>query len=66
MADVDPEVPKGSYAAGRRVRLPRGADEPIRVHVNGVERARDIDYKLDDGEIIATNSAPNAGIGFRA
>ena len=52
MADVDPEVPKGSYAAGRRVRLPRGADEPIRVHVNGVERARDIDYKLEDGEIV--------------
>ena len=52
MADVDPEVPKGSYAAGRRVRLPRGANEPIRVHVNGVERARDIDYTLENGEIV--------------
>lgn len=52
MADGDPEVPKGSYAAGRRVRLPRGATEPIRVHVNGVEQAPDVDYTLEGGEIV--------------
>jgi hypothetical protein len=34
------EIPKGSYAAGRRARLPRGAQEPIRVHINGVEQPR--------------------------
>jgi hypothetical protein len=34
------EIPKGSYAAGRRAKLPRGASEPIRVHINGVEQPR--------------------------
>ena len=34
------EIPKGSYAAGQRARLPRGAGEPIRVHINGVEQPR--------------------------
>jgi hypothetical protein len=46
----DTEIPKGSYAAGRRVRLPRGASEPIRVHVNGVEQRRGADYELRDGD----------------
>ena len=44
-------MPKGSYAAGRRVRLPRGAKEPIRVHVNGVEQTRGTDYEIRNGEI---------------
>ena len=47
----EPEVPKGSYAAGRRVRLPRGAGEPIRVHINGVEQKRGVDYEIRGGEI---------------
>jgi hypothetical protein len=46
------EVPKGSYAAGRRVRLPRGAQPPIRVYVNGVEQAAGIDYELGSGGIV--------------
>ncbi len=46
------EVPKGSYAAGRRVRLPRGAEPPIKVFVNGVEQAAGRDYELRDGEIV--------------
>jgi hypothetical protein len=37
---------------GRRVRLPRGAEPPIRVYVNGVEQRRDIDYKLSGGQIV--------------
>jgi hypothetical protein len=49
---VEAEVPKGSYAAGRRARLPRGAREPIRVHVNGVEQARGVDYELRGGEVV--------------
>jgi hypothetical protein len=49
---VEAEVPKGSYAAGRRVRLPRGAQEPIRVHINGVEQARGADYQVRNGEIV--------------
>lgn len=46
------EAPKGSYVAGRRVRLPRGAREPIRVHVNGVEQVRGTDYELRDRAIV--------------
>jgi hypothetical protein len=34
------KVPKGSYAAGRRVRLPRGASEPI-VETGDVQFTRD-------------------------
>jgi hypothetical protein len=49
---VEAEVPKGSYAAGRRVRLPRGAKEPIRVHVNGVEQTRGTDYEIRSGEVV--------------
>jgi hypothetical protein len=48
----DPEIPKGSYAAGRRVRLPRGAVRPIRVHVNGVEQTEGTDYELRGDEIV--------------
>jgi hypothetical protein len=46
------EVPKGSYAAGRRVRLPRGAERPIRVYVNGIEQAEDGDYRVADGMVV--------------
>jgi hypothetical protein len=49
---VKTEVPKGSYAAGHRARLPRGAAEPIRVHINGVEQRRGSDYEVRNGEII--------------
>lgn len=37
---------------GRRVRLPRGAEEPIRVYVNGVEQRRGQDYGIRSGEIV--------------
>ena len=39
------EIPKGSYAAGRRVRLPAGAEPPFAVYVNGVEQSEDADYR---------------------
>ena len=45
------EIPKGSYAAGRRVRLPRGAEPPFRVHINGVEQTEGVDYEVGDGEL---------------
>lgn len=32
---------------GRRVRLPRGADRPIRVYINGVEQREGTDYTID-------------------
>jgi hypothetical protein len=46
------EIPKGSYAAGRRVRLPRGAEPPIVVYVNGIEQEPGGDYELRGGEIV--------------
>ena len=49
-----PEVPKGSYAAGRRVRLPRGASEPIRVFVNGVEQSRGEAWEIRSGHVVFT------------
>jgi len=36
---------------GRRARLPRGAQEPIRVFINGVEQKRGVDYELVGGDI---------------
>lgn len=48
----DGEIPKGSYAAGRRVRLPQNAAEPIRVYVNGVEQTRGADYEVEGGEVV--------------
>lgn len=51
MAEGDPEVPKGSEAVGRRVRLPRGAEPPIRVYINGVEQQEGTDYELRPSEI---------------
>jgi hypothetical protein len=51
---TDFEVPKGSVAVGRRVRLPRGAQPPIRVYINGVEQARGADYDLRGDQIVFT------------
>jgi hypothetical protein len=46
------EVPKGSVAAGRRVRLPRGAEPPIAVYINGVRQAEGSDYTLRGHQIL--------------
>jgi hypothetical protein len=48
------KVPKGSYAAGRRVSLPEGAEKPIVVFVNGVAQDEGTDYLLRDNEILFT------------
>jgi hypothetical protein len=50
--DPDFEVPEGSVAAGRRVRLPRGAERPFVVYVNGVEQAEGDQYEVRGGEIV--------------
>jgi hypothetical protein len=36
---------------GRRVRLPRGAERPIHVYVNGVEQKEGRDYRVGAGKI---------------
>jgi hypothetical protein len=46
------EVPKGSFAAGRRVRVPRGAEPPVVVYVNGVQQVEGEDYLVRAGEVV--------------
>lgn len=46
------DIPKGSYAAGRRVKLPAGSEGPYAVFVNGVEQREGSDYDLRAGEIV--------------
>jgi len=52
MSEADTEIPKGSYAAGRRVKLPAGAEAPYAVFVNGVEQEEGADYDMRAGEIL--------------
>ena len=39
---------------GRRVRLPRGAEAPIKVYINGIEQAEGTDYELDSDGVLFT------------
>jgi len=41
-----------SMEAGRRVRLPSGAERPIQVFVNGVEQTEGADYSIHGREIV--------------
>jgi hypothetical protein len=50
-ADDPTEIPKGSYAAGERVRIPNGAEEPLSVFVNGVEQREGVDYEIEGNEV---------------
>ncbi len=52
MSGGEAEIPKGSYAAGRRVKLPAGAEAPYTVFVNGVEQREGSDYDVRAGEIV--------------
>lgn len=60
---AESEVPKGSEAVGRRVKLPRGAEPPFTVFVNGVEQTEDRDYHLRAGEIVFTRSIVKERVG---
>ncbi len=50
-ADDPREVPKGSYAAGDRVRIPNAARPPLTVFINGVEQKEGVDYEIEDREV---------------
>ena len=50
MSETD--VPKGSYVAGRRALLPRGAEPPIKVYRSGVEQSEGTDYEIRGREIV--------------
>jgi hypothetical protein len=41
-----------SVEAGRRVRLPKGAERPIQVFVNGLEQTEGSDYSIRGREIV--------------
>ena len=51
MSQADTEIPKGSYAAGERVKLPAGAEPPFTVFINGIEQPKG-SYRIEAGEIV--------------
>jgi hypothetical protein len=46
------QVPEGSVAVGRRVRLPTGAEPPIVVYVNGVAQTEGEHYRIEGSDIV--------------
>jgi len=60
---AEAEIPKGSYAAGRRVKLPRGAEPPFAIFVNGVEQRQGADYEVRSGEIVFTRQIVKEKVG---
>jgi hypothetical protein len=63
MTEIETEIPKGSYAAGRRVKLPAGAEAPYTVFINGVEQREGADYRLAAGEIVFTRQIVKEKVG---
>lgn len=59
----DTEIPKGSYAAGRRVKLPPGAEAPYTVFVNGIEQREGVEYRVAAGEIVFTRDIVKEEVG---
>jgi hypothetical protein len=54
MSDSSTEIPKGSYAAGERVKIPAGAEPPFSVFINGIEQSEGVDYGIEGREIVFT------------
>ncbi len=54
MSDATTDIPKGSYAAGDRIKIPAGAKAPFTVFINGVEQSEGVDYSIADGKIVFT------------
>ncbi len=63
MTEANTEIPKGSYAAGRRLKLPPGAEAPYTVFVNGVEQREGIDYDMRAGEIVFSRDIVKEKVG---
>jgi len=63
MNQGETDIPKGSYAAGRRLKLPPGAEAPYTVFVNGVEQREGVDYNLRAGEIVFTREIVKEKVG---
>jgi hypothetical protein len=60
---AEAEIPKGSFAAGRRIKLPAGAEAPYTVFVNGVEQREGADYNMRAGEIVFTRQLIKERVG---
>ena len=60
---AETEIPKGSYAAGRRIKLPAGAEAPYTVFVNGIEQHEGEDYDIRAGEIVFTRQLVKEKVG---
>jgi hypothetical protein len=63
MNDAGTDIPKGSYAAGERVKLPAGAQPPFTVFINGVEQDEGADYSIAGGEIVFSRPIVKEKIG---
>jgi hypothetical protein len=63
MAEANTEIPKGSYAAGRRVKLPAGAEAPYGVFVNGVEQREGPDYEVRADAIVFSRQIVKEKVG---
>lgn len=57
------EIPKGSYAAGRRMKLPARAEAPYVVFINGVQQCEGEDYEVRAGEIVFTREIVKEKVG---
>ena len=60
--DSSSEIPKGSYAAGDRVKLPAGAEPPFTVFINGIEQSPDL-YSVEGGEIVFSRAIVKEKVG---
>jgi hypothetical protein len=63
MSDSGTEIPKGSYAAGERVKIPAGAEAPFTVFINGVEQSEGADYEIEGREVVFTRPIVKEKIG---
>ncbi len=63
MSDSSTEIPKGSYAAGNRVKLPAGVEPPFVVFINGVEQTEGADYEVRADEIVFTRPIVKEKVG---
>ena len=60
---TETEIPKGSYAAGHRVKLPAGAEAPYAVFINGIDQREGADYEVSGGEVVFTRQIVKEKVG---
>jgi hypothetical protein len=63
VSETATDIPKGSYAAGDRVRIPAGAEPPFTVFINGIEQSEGADYEVEAGEVVFTRPIVKEKIG---